>query len=79
MQTMHEFDAMITKLPLSERVVMRDRLDESIDASLSMSHAAMEQADFAFMEKRLDAYEAGLIQGSPWEVVEARIRESLSL
>lgn len=74
-----EFDAMITNLPLAERVAMRERLDESIDASLSMSHAAMEQTDFVLMEKRLDAYEAGLIQGSPWEVVEARIRESLSL
>ena len=79
MPNLEEFEAMIPNLPLSDRVAMRDRLDESIEESLSISHSAMEQTDFDLMERRLNDYESGLVQGLSWEDVEARIRQQLKL
>jgi putative addiction module component (TIGR02574 family) len=79
MQTVNEFNTMIPDLPLSERIAIRNQLDESIDASLTLQLAAMEQADFAMMEQRLDDYETGLVKGATWDEVEYRIRQSLKL
>jgi putative addiction module component (TIGR02574 family) len=75
--TINEFIAMIPSMPLNEQVLLRDQLDERIEESISMSQAALEQADIVLMEKRLGDYESGNVKGSPWEVVEARIRQSL--
>ncbi len=77
MTTINEFIAMIPTMPLNEQVLLRDQLDEWIDESISISQAALEQADIVLMEKRLGDYESGHVKGSPWEVVEARIRQTL--
>lgn len=73
MPNMQEFEAMLPGLPLSERLALRDRSDEL----LAISHVAMEQADFALMEQRLNDYDAGRVQGTTWEVVETRIRQQI--
>jgi putative addiction module component (TIGR02574 family) len=70
---------MIPDLPLSEQISIRNRLDDSIEASLTLQHAALEQADFVMMEQRLDDYEAGRVKGATWAEVESRIRQSLKL
>lgn len=74
-----DFEAMLPGLPLSVRLALHYRLEDGSNESLAISHAAMEQADFALIEQRLDDYDAGRLQASTWEMVETRIRQQIDL
>ncbi len=79
MSNIKDVDALLPTLPIAERIPVRDRLDESMHASILLSYQVMEQPDIDLMEKRLADYDAGLVPSVPLAVFRLQMWELYGL
>jgi putative addiction module component (TIGR02574 family) len=66
MRNMQEFEAMIPSLTIGDRILLREKLDDSIENMLVDSHEVSERAEHELMEQRLNDFLAGRIPSKPW-------------
>lgn len=70
---LNQLQTTLQQLPLSERVVMLDVLQNSVESEYQTLAEQALQEDIYIAEQRLSAYDAGIETSRPWSDVSRRV------